>query len=243
MDRGKKIVNKIIEKIKEKFDWSLVAIFILIIVGIGLNIIYGQMVDMLVFMIIIIISIILLFKKSSKFDYNSFNIEKECEFLDGNSKEKYYEKLVDLRNNTIYIQIGFIVTICISGTLYKLNIIKIFDTVGVVFAAAISLIMMKLFTDAYKHFLNQAKVYEKKIGINEKFEYMSFNNTLNHIGLFIFLIWFIFVVGGALREIRIERNSKEKKYENTLIEKLEQLDSKELKYIEATVDFILNKKI
>lgn len=52
-------------------------------------------------------------------------------------------------------------TICVSGTIYKLNIIKIFDVLGVGFTALISLIMMKLFTDANKHFLNQIKVYEK----------------------------------------------------------------------------------
>ena len=55
-------------------------------------------------------------------------------------------------------------------------------------------------------------------------------------------MWFIFIVGGALREIRIEQNSKTKKYDNMLIEKLNHLNSEELKYVEATINFILSKK-
>lgn len=157
------LFGEVLKKFKEKFNWSCIIILILTITAIIFSVIYGQSADAIVFILTIIIAFILFLKKTSKFKHNLFNIEKECEFLDGNSKEKYYEKLVDLRNNYTYTQIGFIVTICVSGTIYKLNIIKIFDVLGVGFTALISLIMMKLFTDANKHFLNQIKVYEKKI--------------------------------------------------------------------------------
>ncbi|WP_448821223.1 hypothetical protein [Cetobacterium sp.] len=236
------LFGEVLKKFKEKFNWSCIIILILTITAIIFSVIYGQSADAIVFILTIIIAFILFLKKTSKFKHNLFNIEKECEFLDGNSKEKYYEKLVDLRNNYTYTQIGFIVTICISGTIYKLNIIKIFDVLGVGFTALISLIMMKLFTDANKHFLNQIKVYEKKIGFDEKFDFMPFNNIINYFGLIIFFMWFILIVGGALREIRIEQNSKTKKYDNMLIEKLNHLNSEELKYVEATINFILSKK-
>lgn len=71
---------------------------------------------------------------------------------------------------------------------------------------------------------------------------MPFNNIINYFGLIIFFMWFILIVGGALREIRIEQNSKTKKYDNMLIEKLNHLNSEELKYVEATINFILSKK-
>lgn len=116
------LFGEVLKKFKEKFNWSCIIILILTITAIIFSVIYGQSADAIVFILTIIIAFILFLKKTSKFKHNLFNIEKECEFLDGNSKEKYYEKLVNLRNNYTYTQIGFIVTICISGTIYKKDI-------------------------------------------------------------------------------------------------------------------------